>query len=77
MAQQLRALAAVPEVTCIEFPETHPVAHNCVYAPVPGDLVPSSGLHRHRYKRGNMAYTHTCSTSILVYVMSVYAWPRE
>lgn len=71
VAQQLGALAAVLEFPCIEFPETHPVVHNCACAPAPEDPVPSSGLHRHLYKHGNMAYTHTYSKSNSVYVICI------
>jgi hypothetical protein len=43
MAQQLRALTALPEVLC-SIPSNHVVAHNLGW-----DLMPSSGVHEDNY----------------------------
>ena len=50
MAQQLRALVALPE-DLDSIPSTHMAAHNSV-APEPGDLTPS---HRHTHKQNTNA----------------------
>lgn len=71
MAQQSRALAALSEDTDSIF-RSHIEAHN--YNSGSGNLMPSSGLHRHQ------AYTHTVhrntSTQTLVHIKkSVQASP--
>jgi hypothetical protein len=44
MAQQLRAMTALPEVLS-SIPSNHVVAHNCLK----WDLMPSSGMHEESY----------------------------
>lgn len=46
MVWSVRAFAALAKDLCVA-PSTHTKAHNCLN-PVPGDMVPSSGLHGHK-----------------------------
>jgi hypothetical protein len=63
MAQQLRALAALPKQLLGSIPSNHKIAHNHLYLQSQ-DLILSSGLCRHCtyvvhwYTRGQNIHTH-------------------